>query len=327
MILRFITEDWRMKLLGLGLAVLMLGAVAFAQNQPTTGSLDVGLDYVVTSQDIVLVNPPSKINVTYTGLADAVQKVSSSTLLATVDTTGAKPGTGVSLKVTAKSLIPQVSVQQPPPIAVNIDTRQKITIPVQVKATAQSGWEIDPTKTLATCAGAKYANPCAVQFDGPFSWEAGLKAVATLQGVFGKNDFVNVPVQLQPTSTVDLGVRTVPSIGVDVTSCDVHIEAAQGATSITVPLIDAPPSKPPPPGYRVTAITITPLSVTITGDSAVLARIQNISLPAFDLSHSQSDAIFTLPIQYPRGVSGDVQTATIKFSISANPNVSPSPGG
>ena len=38
-----ITDDWRIKLLALGLAVLMLGAVAFSQNPPTTGNLTVGL--------------------------------------------------------------------------------------------------------------------------------------------------------------------------------------------------------------------------------------------------------------------------------------------
>jgi YbbR domain-containing protein len=326
MIVRFITEDWRLKLLGLGLAVLMLGAVAFAQIQPTTRSLDVPLNYVVTSSDIVLINPPTKISVTYTGLADAVQKVNTSTLLTTVDTTGAKPGTAVKLNITAHSLDPQVTVQPPPPIAVNIDTRQVIQVPVQVRATASTGWEIDPTKTLATCPGQKYANPCQVQFDGPFSWEAGLKAVATLQGVVGTRDYLNQSVLLQPTGNVDLSQRTVPSIRVDVTSCDIHIEAVQGATSTTVPLLDAPPSKPPPPGYRVTAITITPLTVTISCDPSVLARIPNITLPPVDLSHSTSDAVFSLPIPYPRGVSFEVQTATVKYSISPNPNSSPSPG-
>jgi YbbR domain-containing protein len=326
MILRFITEDWRLKLLALGLAVLMLGAVGFAQNQPQIGSIDVGLNYVVTSNDIVLVNPPAKVNLTYTGLAAEVAKVNSSTLVATVYTTGARPGTAVKLSVTALSLIQGVSVQQPPPIAVNVDTRQVVQLPVQVKATAASGWQIDPTKTLATCPGAKNANPCQVQFDGPVSWEAGLKAVTSISNVGFQGDLLNQTVQLLPGSGIDLTQRTVPQVGIDVTSCNVHIEAVQGATSTTVPLLDAVPAKGPPPGYRITAITITPLTVTIFGDPSVLARIQNIVLPAVDLSRSISDTTFTLPVPYPRGASGDLQTATVKYSISANPNASPSPG-
>lgn len=326
MILRFITEDWRLKLLGLGLAVLMLGAVGFAQYQPTTDSLDVGLTYVVTSNDIILIDPQARVNVTYTGLADAIAKVNPSTLAASADATGARPGTAVRLTVTARSLIPGVTVQQPAPIEVNIDTRQLIQVPVQVKATAASGWEIDPTKTLATCPGAKYANPCQVQFDGPVSWEAGLKAVTFVSNVGFQGNLLNEAVQLQPGPGIDLSQHTVPQVGIDVTSCDVHVEAVQGATSATVPLVDAVPAKGPPPGYRITAITITPLTVTILGDPSVLSRIQNIVLQPQDLSRSTSDATFTVPITYPRGASGDLQSATVKYSISPNPNVSPSPG-
>ena len=326
MILRFITEDWRLKLLGLGLAALMLGAVGFAEYQPTTGSLDVGLNYVVTSNDIILIDPPAKVNVTYSGLADAVAKVNSSTLFATVYTTGARPGTAVKLNVTAHSLINGVAVQQAPTIAVNVDTRQVIQVPVQVKATAASGWEIDPTKTLATCPGAKFANPCQVQFDGPVGWETGLKAVTSVSNVAFQGDLLNQPVQILPTSGIDLTQRTVPQVGIDVTACDVHLEAVQGATSTTVPLIDAPPSKGPPPGYRITAVTISPLTVTVLGDPSVLARIQNIVLPPVDLSTRTSDAMFTLPIPYPRGVTGELQSATVRYSISPNPNVSPSSG-
>jgi hypothetical protein len=76
----------------------------------------------------------------------------------------------------------------------------------------------------------------------------------------------------------------------------------------------------------VTAITITPLVVTISGDPNVLARVRNIVLPAIDLSRNTSDATFPVTIIYPQGVTGDAQTATIKYSISPNPNVSPSPG-
>ena len=34
--MNLITDDWRLKLLAVGLALLMLGAVAFSQNPPTT---------------------------------------------------------------------------------------------------------------------------------------------------------------------------------------------------------------------------------------------------------------------------------------------------
>ena len=51
--LGLITDSWRLKLIAFGLAVLMLGVLAFSQNQPTTRSLTVGLNYTVP--------PPSRI--------------------------------------------------------------------------------------------------------------------------------------------------------------------------------------------------------------------------------------------------------------------------
>ncbi len=325
---KLVTDDWRLKLLAVGLAVLMLGAVAFSQNPPTTKSLTVPLNYTVPP-NIVLINPPSKTSVTYSGLADVISHVDTNNLIATVDATRALPGTAVRLNIVAHSLDLRVQVQNPPPIAVTVDTYQAVVLPVQVNARAAAGWNIDPTKTVATCPGASNANPCKVHFSGPVSWEANLKAIATLQGnAVGVQDALNQPVTLQSANgPLDLSVRTAPATFVDVTAADIHTEAVQGTTSAPVALVDSPPSHGPPQGYRVTAIAITPLLVTISGDPNVLLRVRSIVLPPVDLSNSTSDASFQVAIPYPNGVSGLVANATVKYSISANPNVSPSPGG
>lgn len=325
MIRSFVTTEWRLKLLALGLAVLMLGALAFSQNQPTTKSLTVGLNYTVPP-NIILIDPPAKTTVTYSGLADVISHVNEGNLIASVDATRALPGSAVKLNVTAKSLISDVLVQTPPPIAVNVDTMQKVEVSVQVNARAAAGWSIDPTKTLATCPREQGPNPCKVHFNGPLSWESNLKAVTSVPGtVVGTSNVLNQAVQLQnATGNLDLSIRTVPTPTIDVTSVDIHVEAFAGTTSASIPLVDSQPSHSPPQGYRVTGVTITPLLVTISGDPAVLVRVRNILLPAMDLSTRTSDSTFQVQIPYPNGVTGDAQTATVKYSISANPNVSPS---
>lgn len=320
-----ITDDWRIKLLALGLAVLMLGAVAFSQNPPTQKDLKVGLNYAVPP-NVIIINPPGQVDVTYQGLADVIAKVNSGNLFASVDATHALPGSAVRLNVVAHSTDLRVQVLQPPPIVVQIDTMQIRELPVQVNARASPGWSIDPTKTRVTCAGAPNPDPCKVHFNGPVSWENNLKAVVTLANVAGTMNLLNQSVVLlNGGAGLDTTIRTVPQVSVDVTSADVHIEAFAGTTSASVPLVDSPPSHPPPQGYRVTAVTITPLLVTISGDPAVLARVRNIVLPPMDLSRNTSDATFQVQIPYPAGVSSDIQTATVKYSISLNPNVSPSP--
>lgn len=312
-----ITDDWRLKLLALGLAVLMLGAVAFSQNPPTNGSQTVGLSYAV-APDLMLINPPSRVIVTYTGLADVIKNVTSSNLTASVDATHTGPGTAVKLNVTARSLIPNVNVQNPARIAVDIDTRQVKELPVQVIARAAPGYSI--TKTTAT--------PATVHFDGPSSWETNLAATATFPNVVnvtGQSGSLNQPIVLKNSNgLLDLSVvRTVPAATLDVSSAAISVEATSGITSSTVALIDAPPSQPPPAGYRVTGISITPNTVVITGDPVVLGRTQRIALPPLDLSQHTSDFTFQVTIPYDTGISGSVATARVTYAISKNPNISP----
>lgn len=317
-----ITDSWRLKLLSLGLAVLMLGAVAFSQNPPTTNSLTIGLTYSVPP-GLILINPPSKTTVTYSGLADVIKNVNSTNLIATVDASHASPGSGVKLIVSARDLLLDVKVQNPPPIAVDIDTYQTKELQVQVNARSAPGWSL--TKTAAQCP----ASPCVVQFGGPAGWEKNMTASVTFPGVVNvsSSDSLNQLIQVQNSNgLLDLTTcRTQPCATLDVLAASIHVEAVAGSTSSTVALLDSPPSHAPPNGYRVTAISITPNTVIISGDPVALGRIRNITLPPVDLSRYTADATFTVAIPYPDGTTGSVANATVKYSISANPNVSPSP--
>src|SRR5579859_693746 len=98
----WITDDWRLKLLALGLAVLMLGAVAFAQNPPATKTVQVKVDYKPAT-NLVLINPPPTVNVTFSGLSELIGTMSGDNFSASVDPSHAKPGPAVKLNVTVTS--------------------------------------------------------------------------------------------------------------------------------------------------------------------------------------------------------------------------------
>lgn len=321
-----ITEDWRIKLLALGLAVLMLGAVAFSQNPPTTKTLSVPLNYTFgDNSSIVILNPPPKTTVSFTGLAGDIANVTPSNLTATVDATHAQPGQGQRLNVVVQSTIP-ITIQNQPQIVVNIDTRLTVDLPVSVNVRPAAGWSI--TKQEALCPGAPQPNPCVVHFAGPKSWESGLVASVEFPGQVSVSsiDSPTRQIQLQNTNgPVDLTCHTEPCALLDITTVTVHIEAVQGVTSNTVALLDSPYSHGPAPGYRVTDVTITPGLVNISGDPAALARIRTISLPPVDLTGRTADATFMVAIPYPNGVTGNVPNATVKYAISQNPNASPAP--
>ena len=324
---RIITDDWRLKLLAVGLAVLMLGAVAFSQNPPTTGSQTIQLGYVKVPANLILLNPPSSVTVTYTGTADEIHQAKNcSCITATVDVSNARPGTNVQLAVVARSTIADLNVQNPFPITVTIDSYATgKELPVQVSAHAAPGWSI--TKTAAACPN----TPCVVHFSGPASWLKNMTATVTYPSAvnLGSIDSPNQLVLLTNTNgLVDLTTcRTDPCATLDTLTASIHIEAVQGSNSSTVVLLDSPPSHPPANGYRITAVTITPNTISITGDPTSLGKVRAITLPAQDLTGRTSDAMFTVNIPYDQysGISGSVQTVQVKYSISPNPNVSPSP--
>jgi YbbR domain-containing protein len=320
-----ITEDWRLKLLALGLAVLMLGAVAFAQNPVTQKVLrDVSIAYTV-SPDIVVIDPPTKTNVTVTGLADALAIVNSRNVAASFDLSKTLPGTNTHVNLVVRPLIANVKVQDAVvPYVLNIDTLKAVSLAVDVRLTARPvpGWAW--TKKEAECPNA----PCKVVFTGPASWETNLLAYADFTNPI-QTDSVNVPaiqvVLYQNTQPLDLTKNTVPAISLDPSTVQVRVDAKPGTSSRQVVLIDAPPIRGPAPGYRITDVKVDPVTVVISGPPDTLTGITFITLPAVDLGGATSSRTFQIPIPYREGITGPVAIARVTYTIAPNPAVSPSP--
>lgn len=320
-----ITDDWRLKLLAIGLAVLMLGAVAFSQNPPTSKALAVNIGYNVRP-GLIVINPPTSAHVQVNGPADILAAVTSNNVAATFDLTGAaiKPGATVHVNLSVRPLISGVQVQDPVvPYVLNIDQMTPVKLQVQVRTQRVApGWQV--TTKEAHCPG----TPCVVTFNGPASWETNLQAFADFTDLVQQNseDVLTQPVILEQNGEpLGQSVNTEPATSLDPLNVTIHIEAVTGTTTRQVVLLDAPPSHGPPAGYRVTKLTIDPITVTVNGSPTALSQITTITLPPVDLSGRTSDAMFSVAIPYPNGISSTVANATLKYSISPNPNVSPSP--
>lgn len=329
-----ITDDWRLKLLAVGLSVVLLGAVAFSQNPPTSKTITKTIDYTVPP-GLIVINPPKTTTVVVTGLADTISAVTSSSVAASFDLTRATPGQSVKVNLAVRSLVSGVSVQNPiVPQALYIDQRASVTLPVSVRTSRVTpGWQV--TKAEARCPTA----PCSVTFDGPVSMETNAKGETNLKAFAdftspvenSSYDVLTQPIVLEQNGiTLDLAkvrANTVQQATLDTTTAAIHIEAKTGTTSRQVVLIDAPPSNPPPTCYRITDIKVDPPSVTITGTPDVLAGITTITLPGVDLSKASPPvAAFKVTITYPPNVSGLTGTTRVAYSLVQNPNcTTPSP--
>jgi len=321
----WITDDWRLKLLALGLAVLMLGAVAFSQNPPTLRTLTVPLVYrLAPNPTIVVISGPTSINVTFSGLADVITPVRPDNISAFADATTAIPGPAVKLNVSASSTIAGVNISNPAPIVVSVDQLKTVEVPVEVVIQhVDPGWT---AKAFASCP--PNADPCKVHFSGPASWENQIRAIVNYPTHVNSNNQSsgNWPIAFQNSSgPINLARQTYPPVGLDVATVTVTVQAQQGSFSTTVPLVVPAPAQPPPPQYQIVGITVSPASVVISGDPATLSKIQRIFLPAIDLSAATSTVKVSVSIPYPDNVSGNPATALITFTIQRNPSVTPSP--
>jgi YbbR domain-containing protein len=320
------TDDWRLKVLALGLAVLLLGAVAFSQNPPTQRVLrDVSISYTM-GPDIIVISPPSKTNVTVKGLADALTAVNAGNVAASFDLTKATPGPNVHVNLAIRSLISSVQVQNPlVPYVLNIDTLATKSLAIEVRTLQRpvQGWQL--TKKEALCPDA-----CTAVFTGPASWEDNLTAVADFPLPIQQDSQTvpSIPVHLlQNGAPLDLTRFTQPLIRLEPSTVQIHVEAKPGTTLRQVVLIDAPPSHAPPAGYRVSNITIDPGTIVISGPADILATITQVTLPPMDLTGVTSSKTFQVVIPLRPDITGSVAVAKVTYLISVNPNAPPPPPG
>lgn len=327
----WVTESWRLKLLAIGLSVLMLGAVAFAQNPPTFKTVIVGNFQWSIPANLVVINAPTKATVRVTGLADTIQSVTANNLTASFDLSKVNAGPAVKVNLVVTAILSGVNVQTPSiPFVLDVDHRATVSLTVQVRQPrAAPGWLV--TKFAAKCPG----TPCVVNFVGPAGWETDSHGVTNLKAYVDVNapvageslDIFNLPVTLEQGGTpVDASnfAKTVLPSGLDQPSVAVHVEAKTATTSKQIVLIAAQPTHQPPAGYYLSGITFSPSLVVVTGRADALLNVTSVTLPAADLSGRTSTFTVTVGISYPAGVTGSSETARVTYSISPNPT-QPSP--
>ena len=125
----WVTDSWRLKLAAIGLAVLMLGAVAFAQNPPTFKTLTVsGFQWTIPT-GLIVINAPTKTTVRVTGLADTIQTMTADRLIGTFDLSKVSPGPAVKVNLAGyiEDIVAaeEISAWQPTPKTCSFGRRRR----------------------------------------------------------------------------------------------------------------------------------------------------------------------------------------------------------
>jgi len=86
------------------------------------------------------------------------------------------------------------------------------------------------------------------------------------------------------------------------------------------------PTGSPAPGYRITALTIDPLFVDISGSVADLSSINSVTLPAVAVDGLTSTITRRIPVNnLPANVTSGTGTVLVTITIQKNPVVNPTP--
>lgn len=184
---RIFIEDWSLKLLSLGIAIV-LWLLVTGQNQPVTAHVNVQLNFIRPQALEISNDPPRTVDVMLTGSRNKLDDLTSLDLVATVDISEQRAGERV-LRLADKAQIPlpqgiKVDGYQPSAIPIRLEAivERQITIEPKLEGKPADGFEvyaIRPSKGSVTVRGPSSRVAALQKLMTESIWLAGHKATFT----------------------------------------------------------------------------------------------------------------------------------------------------
>ncbi len=310
---RIVTHDFPLKAAAILIAIVF--AVANAQNAAPR-ELVVVFDgrVAVERPDVpvgfVLRGQLGDVGVTLRGPEGTVDRMALSDLHATLDLTGVDAGRpepqDAKVVVTVSNEAVKVVDKTPATVSVRLERITSRTLAVQTKFANEP-----PAGSQAALTS---VSPKEVRVVGPES------AVAQIAAVFATVRFGDV--------TTDL-TQSAPAIPVDANGIAVDgLQVEPGVVVVSVPLLPTATTRTVPVlwsihgtvanGYWVSQVTTDPVVVTLSGDQAVLARIERVDTAAIDVTGLSAGKTFNVPLVLPDGAKLLRQT-DVSVAVSVVP--------
>ncbi len=307
-------SNLRIKLLAIALATAFWGVVSYTQNPTQTRSVHVSIDHPTLPAGLTVVGDIPQVNVTVIGTAENLRVFDQRTLHLTANFSGVHVGSN-RVPIHVDNADPDVAVTQPDSITIDVDeigtTLQTITIE-RVHSLPPGFHEVTSSTAIT---------PQTVQVAGPKSLLTGIQAVVVvdLDGVVAPfNQAYNVVIRDAKKNPVTKMIVTPPQVSVKMT-----VQADAVTLTKTVGFII---TGQPATGYRVTNATVTPVTVSLTGLSAVLAGLTQVASDPVDISNTTADVVRTVRLRPPAGVDVSPTTVQVHVFIGKIPGASPTAG-
>jgi YbbR domain-containing protein len=318
----WIVQNWQLKLLALVLSLGLFAAVAFAQNPIVVSSVTAPISYdgLSPSQTIIYSGPPTqRLNVT--GLAQNVRIAGPNSVSVHVDASRLRNGNQVVVG-RPRVTVPNVStLEDQVPIQITVDDRATVTVPIEARINYSEGWKPVADKILVT--------PSKLTFVGAASELKDVKAFVAPASPIGVSsaDIPSLPIQLEkngrPFATP---IDTIPATTIDSTlNAGLHVEAQKPNQTRRVPVVETPTGTPAA-GYRITALTLDPLFIDVSGSVDDLVNLSSVTLPPVTVDGATATFSRTVRVNtLPPNVTSGTSTISVTVTIQKNPVVQPTP--
>jgi YbbR domain-containing protein len=289
----FLRRNWPLRLGAILLATVLYTGLVLAQNVRTWDG-EVPIERIRQPANVTLLaDIPPVTSIRYRAPIDVL--LSPSSFAATVDLSRVTAQTGgppVAVPVTLISLDQRVQIVdfQPREVQVQLDPVAERSLPVTVTVgTVPDGISVGP----------RQIEPATVTIRGASSRVGSVSQVVARVSVDASALNVDSDVELV---AVDGNGNEVPNVEIDPERVRVRIAVARELATVTLPVVPIF-SGQPAFGYRINAITVEPLVVTVSGEAATVARLDSAPTLPISVEGRTTDLEANIGLDLPDGVS------------------------
>lgn len=303
--MNFLLGNLRLKLLAIAAATALWTAVAYSENPTQEHTFTVPgaeIQHTAVPAGLVLLKDLPGVQVTVVGSADAVASFDAhASLRAFANFSGLHQGKQ-SVPLEISNLDPAVQLRTPPTsIEVTADQLATVTATVTLDQTSS----IPPGFHEVSAA----IDPKQVSVAGPKSQLTGIDAYVKVDLSGHQSFFEDTPV----VNVRDQAKRPVQGLAISPATVTVKVTIQADAVTETK-VAGWTLTGQPASGYKVTAVTVTPLQVSATGLAATLDTLAQIPTDPVDISNATQDVIKTVAVRLPAGVQ-DVSPRAVQIHV------------
>jgi YbbR domain-containing protein len=302
--LSWLVRNWKLKVLAVILAMILLLAVAFSENPLSIRQYNALIRYSDLPAGLVLIRPPARATITVSGLNSTVRTLNDSNVYVNVSLARVRVGPTQSVFAQPTVLVSGVNVQGGGiPLSLTVQELKEDTLNVEVRFPQPSpNYSVVADQTYPYCDNP--AEPCKVTLSAPASYFGDLVAYVEIPGALTgtTTEVPQVPVKFaQSGRTIDFAsLDTLPKPRISRAYMPkVKVTAVSSATSKPValrPRVSGVGQQAC--GFAITGIPITPAAVAlVSGPTVDVGKAPDvIDLPPIDITGANGSVTKTVTV-------------------------------